>query len=117
MAVKHVDLDDRYIPKTSDSEISVRVVIGDGQKGSYSIFLGKTLISVNKKGKLGTKAAIGTRNTIISATVVDTLKQTNWTSMTVFVEENGQTTKYGPYSVQAEKHLDTIIYSLKLVHK
>ncbi len=41
MAVKHVDLDDCYIPKTSDQDIIVDVAIGDGQEGSYSVFLGK----------------------------------------------------------------------------
>ena len=117
MAVKHVDLDDCYIPKTNDSEIIVRVELGDGQSGSYSIFLGKTLISANKKGRLGTKSNIDTKNTIVSAVVVDTLKETNWTSMTVFIDENGETSQFGPYRVQADKHLDTVIYSLKLVHK
>lgn len=117
MAVKHVDLDDCYIPKTGNSDITVRVELGDGQSGSYSIFLGKRLVSANKNGNIGNKTNIGTANTIISAVVVDTLKETNWTSMTVFLDENGETSQFGPFRVQADKHLDTVIYSLKLVHK
>ena len=117
MAVKHVDLEDRYIPKTSDFDITVRVVIENGQPGSYSIFLGKVLVSINKPGNLGTKMQIDSKNTIVSVAVVNTLKETNWTSMSVFVNENGQESQYGPYSVQVDNNLDSIIYSLKLVHK
>ncbi len=101
MAVKHVDLDDCYIPKTSDQDIIVDVAIGDGQEGSYSVFLGK------KAGK----------KTTVSVTIVDELKETNWTSMTVFFLERGETTQYGPYKMRAENHLDTIIYTLKLIHQ
>lgn len=118
MAVKHVDLDDCYIPKTQEESITVSVSIGDGQSGAYTIFSGRNLVSANKPGNLGTKDQIGDKNTIITVTVVDTLKETNWTSMTVFVEEgNDAPAKFGPYKVQAQHHLDTIIYSLKLIHK
>lgn len=117
MAVKHVDLDDCYLPKTNDNDIFVDVTIGDGQEGSYSIFLGKNLIMANGKAKLGKKADVAEKKTVISVTIVDELKETNWTSMTVFVSENGETTKFGPYKMQAEHHLDTVIYTLKLIHQ
>ncbi len=37
--------------------------------------------------------------------------------MTVFFLERGETTQYGPYKMRAENHLDTIIYTLKLIHQ
>lgn len=118
MAVKHIDLDDCYIPKTNDKSIMVDVEIGDGQDGSYSTFLGTKLLKANGPAKLGTKADIMGKNTIVSVTIVDELRETNWTSMTVLVTEGAdQPTKFGPYKAQAETHLDTIIYSLKLVHQ
>jgi len=118
MAVKHVDLDDCYIPETQDQDIIVSVEIGDGQSGAYTIFLGRKLVSANMPANLGNKSHIGKKNTIITVTVVDTLKETNWTSMTVFVKEGtGDPTQFGPYKVQAENHLDIIIYSLKLSHQ
>lgn len=117
MAVKHVDLDDCYIPKTSDKDILVDVTIGDGQEGSYSVFLGKNLVQANGQARLGKKADVVGKNTTISVTVIDELKETNWTSMTVFVTEKGEISKFGPYKIQAEHHLDTIIYTLKLVHQ
>lgn len=118
MAVKHVDLDDCYIPKTSDQEIFADVEIGDGQDGSYSIFSGTKFIKANAPAKLGRKADIIGKKTRISVTIVDELQETNWTSITVFISEGtGAPTKFGPYKVQAENHLDTIIYTLKLVHQ
>jgi hypothetical protein len=115
MAVKHIDLDDCYNVKTGDQEIVVTVDVGDGQKGSYLIFLGTNFISANEPGNLGKKSDVMNKKTTISVTIVDTLKETNWTSMTVFVREgSGKPKKYGPYSSEAEHHLDTIIYTLKL---
>ncbi|HUC82004.1 MAG TPA: hypothetical protein VMR70_13895 [Flavisolibacter sp.] len=118
MAVKHVDLDDCYVPKSSDKEIVVKVEIGDGQDGSYSVFLGTSFIVANAPARLGKKADIMGKSTIVSAIVVDVLQETNWTSMTVLVTEgSGKPTKFGPYKTQAETHLDTVIYTLKLIHQ
>ncbi len=116
MAVKHVDLDDCYIPKTNDKDIIVDVEIGDGQEGSYAIFLGADFIEANAPATLGKKADVVDKRTTISVTIVDELEETNWTSITVFISEGTNRTKYGPYKVQAENHLDTVIYTLKLVH-
>lgn len=118
MAVKHVDLDDCYVPKSNDKEIVLDVEIGDGQDGSFAIFLGTSFLVANAPAKLGKKADVMGKSTIISATVVDVLQETNWTSMTVLVTEgNGKPTRFGPYKAQAETHLDTVIYTLKLVHQ
>jgi hypothetical protein len=118
MAVKHVDLDDCYIPKSNDKDIVIDVEIGDAQDGSYSIFLGTEFIGANAPAKLGKKADLMGKSTVISTTVVDVLQETNWTSMTVLVTEgSGRPTRFGPYKAQAENHLDTVIYTLKLVHQ
>lgn len=117
MAVSHVDLDDCYIPITSDQEIFVDVKIGDGQEGSYSIFLGKNLIKSNARANIGKRADVASKKTTVSVTIVDELKETNWTSMTVFFTEGLNETRFGPYKMQAQHHLDTIIYTLKLIHQ
>lgn len=117
MAVKHIDLDDCYIPKTSDKDIIADVKIGDGQEGSYAIFSGIELIETNAPANLGKKADVQGKNTIISVTIVDELMETNWTSMTVIITEGDTETKFGPYKARAEQHLDTVIYTLKLIHQ
>jgi len=118
MAVKHIDLDDCYTPASDDQDIVVQVEIGDGQEGSYSIFSGSRLVKSNGAARLGRKADIMGKNTIISATIVDELRETNWTSITVLISEGeGKPTVFGPYKAQAEHHLDTVIYSLKLLHQ
>lgn len=118
MAVKHVDLDDCYTPKTTTEDIVVDVTVGDAQSGAYVIFLGTKLIKANKPANLGKSAKVKGKTTTISATIVDVLEETNWTSITVSVKEGeGNETTYGPYKTQAENHLDTVIYTLKLVNQ
>lgn len=118
MAVKHVDLDDFYFPKTDDKDIIVNVEIGEGQEGSYAIFLGTDFIEANAPANLGKKADVITKKTTISVTIVDELEETNLTSITVLITEGpGRPTKFGPYKAQAENHLDTVIYTLKLAHQ
>ena len=117
MAVKHVDLDDCYIPKTDDQDIIVDVEIGDGQDGSYAIFSGPVLVKANAPANLGKKSDVMGKSTIVSATIVDELDETNWTSITVRVKEGpGNPAIFGPYKAQAENNNDTVIYTLKLVH-
>ena len=116
MAVKFVDFADSYKIKTTTNDIKVKVKIGDGQVGAYSVFLGKKLIKNNATANIGKKADVNGKPTIISVTIVDTLKETNWTSMTVIETEGETVTTYGPYKALAEHHLDTVIYSLKLVN-
>jgi hypothetical protein len=46
------------------------------------------------------------------------LQESNMTSITAFVTEgSGKAKKYGPYKAEAENHLDTVIYTLKLLHQ
>lgn len=116
MAVKEIDFTDCYTPKTEDKQNSISVDIGDGQTGSYSIFLGTSLVTTNTTASLGTKKNMLGKAVTISVTVVDTLQETNWTSMTVRLKEEGQEEKvYGPYRHLAEAHLDTVVFVLKLI--
>lgn len=117
MAVKHIDLDDCYEPKSATKDITVEVAIGDGQSGSYAIFLGTDFLVANGPAKLGKKADLKGKKTTVSVTIVDELEETNWTSITVYVSEGKDNrTQFGPYKTQADNHLDTVIYTLKLVH-
>ncbi len=119
MAVKHIDLEDRYIPATRTEDIIVEVGIGDSgdETGSYAIFSGTNFIEANAPANLGNKAAIGKKKTTVSVTVPDVLKETNWTSITVYITEGVKITQYGPYRAEVEAHLDTAVYTLKISHQ
>jgi hypothetical protein len=117
MAVSYIDLNGSYQPKTEDENIEVEVQIGNGQSGSYAIFLGKVLKGANKPAVLGKKADIVDKNTVITVTITDLLEETNWTSMTVTVTEGKHKTEFGPYEKQVPHSMDTAIYTLKLVHQ
>jgi len=120
MAVKHIDLEDKYIPKTNNKDIIVEVEIGDAgdEVGAYSVFLGTEFIEANAPANIGKKADVVGKKTTISVTIPDVLEETNWTSMTVFIKEgSGAPTKFGSYRCELENHLDTAIYTLKLSHK
>lgn len=113
MAAKFIDLDDCYKIQDSSEDIVVNVTVGQGQGSSYSIFLGTELISTNAQANLG--SGIKGKVVTIAVVIVDTLKQTNWTSVTVNVSGGGSAHQFGPYSSQAQQHLDTVIYTLKLI--
>lgn len=120
MAVKFIELADKYLPRTTTKDIIVEVMIGDAgdDVGAYSIFLGTEFIEANAPANLGRKANVVNKKTTISVTIPDVLEETNWTSMTVFVTEgSGEPTQFGPYKCELENHLDTAVYTLKLSHK
>jgi hypothetical protein len=115
MAIKIVELNDIYQTKGSTNDIKVDVTIGDGQEGSFSVFFDSKYVTPNPMANIGKRADVIGKETSIVVVIADELGQTNHTSMTVFVYEgNSSPTKFGPYSSEAENHLDTVIYNLKL---
>ena len=115
MAVSYLELEDNYNVKTDDKPISIEVEVGNGQSGAYVIFLGKKLKGTNSPAPLGQKADVKGQKATIATTVADTLQETNWTSVTVYVIEGENRTTFGPYKKQAAQHLDTIIYTLQIL--
>jgi hypothetical protein len=115
MAITYVQIDDRYKPKTNTENIRVLVQIGDGQPGGYLIFLNQSLMGTNQEVSIGKAVDVLGKRILVSATVVDQLEETNWTSATVIIQEGAERTVYGPYSKEAEKHLDTICYIIKIL--
>ena len=116
MSIINVDLDGVYIPKTEDQDIRVAVQIGDGQTGAYVIFLGRELKGTNTEAILGTKANVAGKTTIVVATIIDTLEETNWTSITIQISEGIFIQMFGPYTKQVPENFDTVIYTLKIMH-
>ncbi len=115
MAEVHANFNDTFSPKTSDQDIIVKVSVGDGQQGTYAVFLGTEFIEANAPANLGKRADLLGKPIVVSVTIVDILKETKHTSMTVTILEGNQlTTQYGPYKQDAPDHLDTVIYTLKL---
>jgi hypothetical protein len=117
MALIFVDKKDTYNSKTKTKDIIVDVKIGDGQSGNYSISLGKNLIEMNAPANMGKQADVAGKKTIVSAKVDDTLTETNHTSITVTVTEGTNVTTFGPYSQEVDKHLDSVVYTLKLTNQ
>ena len=117
MAVIFVDKKDVYNIKTKTKDIIVDVTIGDGQSGNYSISLGKNLIEMNGPANLGKQADVVGKKTVVSVKVNDTLTETNHTSMTVTITEGASVTTFGPYSQEVAQHLDSVIYTLKLMNQ
>lgn len=117
MAVIFVDKKDTYTIQTKTKDIIVDVVIGDGQSGNYSISLGKNLVEMNGPANLGKQADVAGKKTTVSVKVNDTLIETNQTSMTVTVTEGANKATFGPYSQEVAQHLDSVIYTLKLMNQ
>ena len=116
MATIFIELDSEYIPKTEDQNIHVRVILGNGQSGGYVIFLDQELKASNKIANLGNKSDVSGKTTTIVATIMDKLKETNWTSVVVEFLEGTFVTTFGPFEKQVPDHLDTAIYIIKIMH-
>ena len=116
MSVIYKDYNDSYTIQSSDQPINISVAIGDGQTGSYAIFLGKALMGTNTTTNIGTRATVAGQKATITTTVMDTLEETNWTSATITVTEgNGGASKtFGPLSEQVPENQDTCIYTLQI---
>lgn len=116
MSTIFIELDSEYTPKTNDQIITVKVIIGNGQSGGYVIFLDQQLKASNKIAKLGKMADVSGKTTTVVATIMDKLKETNWTSVLVEFSEGETTTSFGPFEKQVPEHLDTAIYIIKIMH-
>lgn len=118
MAITYVEKEETYKINDMSAGITVSVVTGQGQGGAYLIFLGQNLKGTNAPAFLGTGSDCVGQTSIVSATIRDKLLQTNLTSVTVYISENGGApTRFGPYEKEAAEHLDTVAYiiSFKLI--
>ena len=117
MAIINVEIEDKYYPKTTTENITVFAEFGNGQPGGgYVIFLDQDLKSSNSIASMGTASDVSNKWTIVSATIIDKLEETNWTSVTITVTEGNSKTLYGPYSKLVPKHLDTVSYLIKILN-
>jgi len=116
MAIKQIELNEIYTCKTTNGDISIQVNIGNAsdETASYSIFLGTHFLVANSNLIIGNKASIGSQKATISVTIPDVLEETNFASITVLIQENGNITNLGPYSIELEQQFDTAIFVLKL---
>ena len=116
MALVYVELEDRYKPKNPDNEITVSAKIGDvgDIAGAYIIFQDLSLKAVNQPAQLGKASSLIGKDVLISVTIPDVLEETNWTSVTIFVDEGGNRTTYGPYPKKLPNDLDTACYIIKI---
>jgi hypothetical protein len=119
MADKNVSFAKDYTLKNPNDEVKISVQIGDANdEGSgYHIFLGTKRITSNKEAKLGKASSLIGKTALISATIPDVLKETNWTSITITIHEGTSEKILGTYKEQASKHLDTVGYTIKINFK
>ena len=111
----NTNIEDRYfILPDDESDVRVNVIIGNGQTGGYLIFLDKKLNSINKSANLKAANKLAGKRCLVSATVVDQLDETNWTSVTVELVKGTLKVQYGPYSNEAANHLDTVSYTVSI---
>ena len=121
MAIKRIILHNvKYIPRTDDKHVVVAVSVGDAadESSSYNVYRGLDFIARDEDADVGVKAEITGKVTRVSVTIVDLLRESNWTSFTVFIKEgNLPVVSYGPYSEQVDEDGDTINYILKIEHQ
>lgn len=117
MAIINVEIEDKYFPKDINEPVSVFAEFGNGQPGGgYVVFLNQELKGFNGVVEIGSPKDLCDKWTIISATIVDKLGETNWTSISVSISQGNHKTNYGPYSKLVPKNLDTVCYLIKILN-
>lgn len=118
MATTTYEADEQFYAQDHCFPLTITVRIGDGQGGGYLIFNGTDLVGINDHAII-TRSADAAEWITITATIKDKLEETNWTSVTVELQETNKPmpTIFGPYSRELSNHLDTIIYSIKIKMK
>lgn len=116
MALFQVEKTEHYLPQTGDQEIICSVVIGDGQQGSYTITVDADLKAVDHPARLGRRADLQNRTTFVTAHITDVLRETNWTSVTVTMQEAARLTTFGPYSFEVPQQNDEVDYFIEFTH-
>lgn len=116
MATIHRDIEAQaFKPATSTDPIAAWALIGDGQPGAYLIQLDNETKGIDKKTILGIKADLQGKTLCVNATITDVMGQTNWTSLTIFVQEGSQQPAiYGPYQNEVPNDKDSIAYTFKM---
>jgi hypothetical protein len=115
MAVQYVDLDGICDLDDNNDDVEVEVSVGDGQPNfSLNYFLDQSLLGSGPVISLGPASALRGKRLMIVVVVQDRLEETNWTSFTAWITQGQKETQYGPYSKEAENHMDTVIYTLKI---
>jgi hypothetical protein len=115
MALVHFEAEDRYEVGANKSMITVFAEFGDGQPGGgYVVFLNQELKGVNEESRMGNPAQVKGKWMIVSATIIDKLEETNWTSLIVTVKQGNNSRTYGPYSKQVPAHLDSVVFLIKI---
>jgi hypothetical protein len=115
MAVQYVDLDALYNLDNNNDDVEVKVIVGDGQPNySINVFLDQSLLGSGPNINLGPASELRGKRLMIVVVVQDRLEVTNWTSFTAWIRQGRKETQYGPYSKEAENHMDTVIYTLKI---
>ena len=115
MATIYHDAEEIYSLKSELNSLTISVEIGDGQGGGYLIFNDTKLVGVNKPAEIYKGADCLDNWITVVAAIKDKLTQTNWTSISISFKEQGERlVTFGPYKREVEKHLDTVVYTIKI---
>lgn len=112
MSSKIVEIDARF--NLNQGALKLSVKLGDGQPGSYNIFLDNELLKNSAVVDLGDSSSLSGKVLSIVATIRDVRKETNWTSVSLTLTDRNQTVMLGPYSRKVDKDFGKIIYSIDI---
>jgi hypothetical protein len=113
MAIYTYPFSDRYQVRGTNNPVLVSIFIGNGQGGSYSIYKNDVFLAGNESANLGSADSCRNNTLRVSSTIQDKLSQTNWTSVTVVINEDGETTSF-TYSRELPQDNDIARYKITI---
>jgi len=100
------------IPVNDSESYNLTVEFGDGQQGSSSMekFDGNFVVGKIKNEPIGSGSSLKNKRLIIASMVTDVNPDTNWTSITYFLND----TKIKGLSKEADKEHSSVFYVTRL---
>lgn len=113
MAVYNYKKEESYQLKSTNSEISVAVISGNGQGGSYFILKDLEFVGANEKVLVGKAKQLEDKSLQVLVTIQDKLIQTNWTAVMVIISEGDVNTFYN-YAEELPADKDMACYFINI---
>ncbi|WP_035644170.1 hypothetical protein [Flavobacterium sp. ASV13] len=113
MAIYNYRKEEEYQLKSAKNKISVSVISGNGQGGSYFILKDLEFVGANDTVLIGTANQLEGKSIQVLVTIQDKLIQTNWTGVIVIISEGGVNTFYN-YAEELPADKDIACYYINI---
>lgn len=114
MAISYYKIEDNFNIDENNKDVKLEVLIGDGHDGAFIISADDKICTVNKPAQFSNLEDLKNKWINVVVSVLDTMNETNWTSVTLKFENNKISKSFGPFKKEVDNNHDTIIFIIRI---